>query len=352
MVEGLRAIAGSRRRRDDVFIKVGDSNTANRAFMRCFAGGDVRLAGRDHLRPTIDHFLAGRILGTDPFRRSSSAARSGWSVHGVLAGDPPQLRHEIQVASPRFALVGFGTNDIDGRRPHVFARRLWRVLSILTSEGVIPVVSSMPPRLDDPAVDQLVPYYNLIMRGLAKGLGLPFVDVRGATLPLPRGGIASDGIHWDVFIERGRLEPCDFSETGLAHGHNTRNLLQLEMLHRLRVTVLEGHPAIDEPWPLREGSGTDADPFVLSQLPAVFMGATTNGRHVHMVNLQRRTSTRAQVIGRSSPPPRLVVGRDGDRLTVPVREPAVVELGPGPNRFEVVADAGEPYLLVVQQLDP
>lgn len=237
------------RRRDDVFIKVGDSATVNRAFMRCFSSDDeLELGGREELRPTIQRIRASRVPGGDSFSRESEAAAVSWSVHHVLRGSPSHLAREVRATNPRFALVMFGGNDVELGRIERFGTRMVELVDQLVVWGVVPVLSTIPRRTDDVTADREVPRYNALVRAVAEARRVPLLDVERALSQLPQQGLASDGVHPSAPVLDGRARGCDFSEYGLRFGQNVRNLLNLRMLAHLR-SVLRGaeSPGAEDP---------------------------------------------------------------------------------------------------------
>ena len=263
IADDLRAIATSHpERADDVFAKVGDSITVSTAFLACFTGGTVDLDGREALRPTIDHFRVGDADGSDPFRRVSLAAGSGWSASRVLMGTPSPLRQELDALAPRFASLMYGTNDAGFVDVDSFGRNMTAIVDAMLAAGTIPILSSIPPRDDDAAADRRVPLFNGIVRALAQSRGLPFVDFHRELVPLPGHGLAGDGVH-----PQASMGGCVLTAAGLRAGSNVRNLLVLEALDRLRRVVIEGEEAIEPSAPHLTGSGTMDDPFVVTSLP-------------------------------------------------------------------------------------
>lgn len=251
--------------RDDVFAKVGDSVTFSDDSLRCF--GRARRALGDHgaLAATIDHFRGGDG-GIDPFRRESRVARIGWSAWQALhGGTASPLVRELSETSPRFALVQFGTNDIEIGALHHFVDHYWNIVDHLTTHGTIPILFTIMPRKDRPDRDAWVPRYNAAIRGIAQARQVPLVDFHHALARLPNGGMAKDGIHPSTHHGARGRDACDFSAEGLRHGYNLRNLLVLQALERARAAL--GGRAVDTA--SRRGAGTFADPVELPSLPAV-----------------------------------------------------------------------------------
>jgi lysophospholipase L1-like esterase len=271
--ENLRVIAAKRADfNDDVFAKIGDSNTVNTAFMSCFAAGAVDLGGRVALNPTINFFRGGDAGQTTPYDRVSLAATVGWSASGALAGDPNPIDQELAAISPRFALVMFGTNDIQARQLYSYADQMLAITDQLIEIGALPILSTIPARLDDPAADLLVPRYNAVVRAIAQSRQIPLVDLHRALSRVPGKGLGQDGLHLNA-----RGGGCDLGEIGVTFGQNVRNLLNVVMLDKLRTAVLEDGPAPDPAGAPLEGMGTSADPFVVPGLPFVHANDTSRG---------------------------------------------------------------------------
>ncbi len=252
--------------RPDAFAKIGASATVNRNYLHCFDGDAVRLGEHEGLRETL-RFFARPAEGPRSFSRRSQAAEVGWHAGRAIWGNPPPAVREVRDIDPRFALVMYGTNDIELGRPHLYATLMDRLVRALTVRGVIPLVSTIMPRDDDPEADRWVPLYNAVLRGLAQMHQIPLVDFHRELAPLPRHGLARDGVHPRALFVDGHATPCDLTERGLAHGYNVRNLLALQTLDRMRRHVLEGAPADDAAAPPLAGAGSFADPLRIDALP-------------------------------------------------------------------------------------
>ncbi len=264
-----RAIAGPR---EDVFAKVGDSITVSTLFLGCLAGPSTSLPAA--LEPSRAALAAIDVGGTTSFERESLAAGVGWSAPMALAGTPSPLDQELDAITPRLAVVMYGTNDVESGDLDRYHGAMADLVDRALAGGTIPILSSIPPRMWN-ANDARVPAYNLIVRALAQGRGLPLVDFHREAAPLPGYGLGPDGLHPD-----GIGGGCDFGVEGLAHGQNVRNLITLTALDRVR-RVLAGEPAPDAEAdaPRLDGDGSAARPFVAT-LPFVDQrdGATGPGR--------------------------------------------------------------------------
>ena len=271
VVANLQRITALGPRLAGVFAKIGDSNTVNTNFLTCFSGANVDLAGRTSLQPAIDLFKPG-----PSFTRVSQAATVGWSAGAAIAGSPSPLEAEVSALSPRFALVMFGTNDIGDGTGDVFnfARNMFSISDQLIAKGVIPLLTTLPPRDDSAAGDARVAEFEAVIHGIAQARQVPLMDLDRAMRLLPSHGLGPDGLHLNVFLSAGLARGCIFTAAGLAFGHNTRNLLTLEALTRARNAV-ESAIAPDLVAAVQQGAGTLASPFLIPSLPYVDLRDTS-----------------------------------------------------------------------------
>ena len=268
VLENLRRIrARGPSLRDDSFAKVGDSVTASGDFFHCLVTDKVRWGRHEDLRPTVAKFRA--AIGPNPFQRESLAARIGWSAHKVLEGSPSPLERELAIMRPRYALVMFGTNDIEIGQLHYFADRMFDVVERLAQRGVIPVLSTIMPRQDRDGAAASVPRYNAVIRGIAQARQLPLVDFHRELVPLPRQGVGEDGIHPKTYVGKLGRNACDFTDPGLRYGYNRRNLLMLRALRRVSAAMEDPDlPPEPEPPPLARATAAGGA-LVITGLPFV-----------------------------------------------------------------------------------
>jgi peptidoglycan/LPS O-acetylase OafA/YrhL len=271
LAQHLQSINAAQPHATDVFLKVGDSITALSHFLQCFDGGSVDLGANTNLSPTLSHYLAGRIGSDSPYRRTSYAAVGGTMASDAMSGSPSPLAREMTAANGHVALVMFGTNEIRmGKSYEHFATGLWDVVDTLIANGVIPVMSTIPPLNDYPEADARIPTANSLVRAIAQGRGVPLVDYHRELLPLPGRGLGSDDLH-PTYAPSGA---CQLTSSGLAYGFNVRNLLSLEALSRV-VAALANTPP-DATAPTRSGAGTAASPYIAT-LPLASLGDSREG---------------------------------------------------------------------------
>ena len=113
------------------------------------------------------------------------------------------------------------------------------------------------------AADHWVPTYNALIRGMAQGYGLPFLNLYEAMDPLENHGLSGDGLH----LNKGPYGVCDFSEDALGYGYNMRNLIALQSLDRVKKVLVDREPGLDETVVRLQGSGGTEDPFIIESLP-------------------------------------------------------------------------------------
>ena len=278
VVDGLVDVAGTTPSlADDVFAKVGDSITVSSYFLNCFAGDDIDLDGRTALQDTISFFV-----DSGSFDRESLCAEIGRSASWAMGGDPSPLEQELAVTSPRFAVVMYGTNDIGWfgygmETLDWYADNMLDIMDLLVERGVIPIVSTIPPRDDSAEADAWVPRLNMVVRGLAQSLQVPMVDLHRELAVLPGHGLSGDGVHPDVYVDGGMPRGCALTAEGLLHGSNVRNLITLEALDRVRRVLIDGEAPPDAPTspgvPLI-GDGSSVAPFLIEELPFAHLATT------------------------------------------------------------------------------
>lgn len=224
--------------RPNVFSKVGDSITATGQFLYTFGWGTYNLRDYAYYQEVINFFLSGSAREGNPFATGSLSAQPYWTSSTVLdpskasppcnAGEMP-LVCEYRVNRPSMALIMIGTNDIGQNSAGQFQANLQRIVEISIQMGVIPVLSTLPPKVCCPGdVDQ----FNSIIVSTARGYDVPLWDYYSAMIQLPNQGLNEDGVHpawiggqYDNYAPSG-----DFSADNLKYGFPLRNLMALQVL--------------------------------------------------------------------------------------------------------------------------
>ncbi|OIP40743.1 MAG: hypothetical protein AUK47_07635 [Deltaproteobacteria bacterium CG2_30_63_29] len=278
VVERFRAIAAAgTSQNDEVFMKVGDSISASAAFLNCFASPVPNWGAYAGLASTVDAFNAVSLPGgSTSFNRTSAAVEVGRTASWALSGSPAPINVELAAIEPRFAVVMYGSNDIGWFGSDHAATLRWygdnmlALVDRLLQQGVIPILSTIPPRDDSAADDYWVPTFNGFVRALAQARQVPLTDFHQTLLPLPSHGLGSDHLHPNVGPGGG----CDLSASGLQYGQNTRNQITLEALDRVR-RAFAGEPPPDAEVLSVEGQGVPSEPMRIASLPFVHSGDTS-----------------------------------------------------------------------------
>ncbi len=210
-----------------IFSKVGDSLTANGIFLAPFGTGNYVLGEYGYLQGVIDFFSREYAREGNSFVNISLAAKVGWRAEDVL--DPANvllpcaaletpLDCEYRTVDPAIAVILLGTND--AAAPTGLYEESMRTIIARTLEyGIIPILTTLPD-LEGKDIEP----YNVFLRDLANQWDIPLIDLSAALEPLPRHGLAPDGIHLSW------VEPAVFEPRYLQHGMTVRNLLTLQAL--------------------------------------------------------------------------------------------------------------------------
>ncbi len=128
-----------------------------------------------------------------------------------------------------------GTNDSADVPAATYTANLRRVLDTTINMGILPVISTIPPKKLDPTNNAKVDQWNQIIRSLAQQYQIPLWDYWLAMQNLPNQGISNDGVHPSVPPDGAA---CNFSPDHLAYGYNMRNLTALKVLNTIWRQVL------------------------------------------------------------------------------------------------------------------
>ncbi|PJF35419.1 MAG: hypothetical protein CUN49_10645 [Candidatus Thermofonsia Clade 1 bacterium] len=223
--------------RAHVFTRVGDSITASPYFLTPLSSGNYDLgAYQNELWDTLRFFSS--------FGDASLAAGNGWGADRILqngfnapevCGDEPPLVCEYRIRKPAVALIMIGTNDSGGVDPAVYERNLSRIVEISIEMGVIPVLSTIPPKLNDAWNGERALQWNRIIKNVAQRYDVPLMDYWLALQNAPNYGLSEDGIHPSAPPDGNTAR---FTPEGLRYGYTIRNLVALQALDALRRYVL------------------------------------------------------------------------------------------------------------------
>jgi len=251
----LRAIArrgAGAGNRPGVVAKVGDSITESNAFLTEMACQSPRFGKFSRLEGTWRFFGQTRLpdgYGTpecevsDSYSRRSVAAVAGWMASDAnhpLQSPPPgceglaAVECELRLLKPAFAVVMFGTNDVEEVGTQAFRRNLADAVAKIERAGTIPIVSTIPPRKGPFTLK--TERFNREIAGLAKNRKLPLWNYwrQMAAPDVPSAGLSRDGVHPSVCRS---CTSIDFTPRGLQQGYALRNLGALLALERVRHRV-------------------------------------------------------------------------------------------------------------------
>lgn len=227
----------------NVFTTVGDSLSDTPYFLRHIAYG-YNLRDYGYLLPTLQFFNTDTGYGNAYNRRSFSAVAS-WSSFSVLdansadqsqcqSGELP-INCEYRLVKPSLALIMIGTNDAPAFSADQYRSNMTRIVEISSQSGVIPVLSTLPPRAD---FNDKIIAYNDVIRQLASAYDVPLWDFFSAVNPLPNHGYSpEDGIHLSL-PPGAPASTMDFTSDNLQYGTTMRNLTALQMLKTVLDNVM------------------------------------------------------------------------------------------------------------------
>jgi hypothetical protein len=252
--------------RANVFAKVGDSITSSDFFLYGLACGEPAWGRWTSLAATREYFSGQtfpaaytnvRCERSNSFSRESATAVSGWDAADALArlADPPQacrrlsaLACEYRLLRPAVALIMYGTNDVESFTPPAYRANLADLVEQTIEAGVIPVLSTIPPRLDKRRKNALVKAFNRRVFLIAREYEVPLWNywrsLQGERMV--HSGISTDGIHPNLYGACESSIGCayDFTAKGLRYGYNQRNLGALRVLERVRSALASDGPTI------------------------------------------------------------------------------------------------------------
>jgi hypothetical protein len=253
--------------RPDVFSKIGDSITAIPDFLVPIGCGKVRYGRWASLRPVVERWSASTVprgwelerCGTsNSFTRVGSAAFPGWKTNDLLSSHTPHppdcpppldvaIRCELHQVQPSVALLEIGTNDMvgpDGQSldPDGFDRfrtGLREVIAEIVDAGVIPVVSTLPPRRNPIETAPLPGKWNAEIIRIAAEEQVPVWNYWRALQTASQTGMAYDWVH----PSPAPSGAGDLRDKAMDWGFNVRNLTALQVLEKLgRIVIDDGPP--------------------------------------------------------------------------------------------------------------
>ena len=178
------------------FSKIGDGEISTYWFLTVFDLGEeyYDLGEHQDLKAIIEAFHGS-------FGYKSAAARRGFNTNLILdatVGDPmlckadeSPLACELRIHNPSIAILSLGTNQV--HRPEEFEAGMRRILDILISKKVLPILSTKGDNLEG---DQRI---NRTIACLAQEYQIPLWNFWAAIQPLPNHGLQPDMEHLTYF---------------------------------------------------------------------------------------------------------------------------------------------------------
>lgn len=206
------------------FSKVGDCETSSEFFLKPFDLGPKNyiLEPYTDLQEVLNHFRGS-------FARVSMAARPSFSVSSVFSslwsdaatcGDEIPISCEYRIQRPAFALIMFGTNDVNNS-PGVFEKNMRALIEYSLKNHVIPILATKADNLEgDGSI-------NATIARLAYEYQVPLWNFWRAMQSLPDHGLKSDQVHFTY-------APNDFNDPqAMQMGWPVRNLTALQVLDKV-----------------------------------------------------------------------------------------------------------------------
>ena len=240
------ALGQSLGNKPDAFSKVGDSITASPVFLNPIGLGQYDLHGFTQYQDVINFYYYALARGSaNSFANASLAAKTSWRAQAVLnpasadhtlclEGEAP-LPCEFRLVRPSVALIMLGTNDVPSTSDINFAADLSRVIEYCQEQGVVPVVSTIPP-LYRVGLEGRAEQLNVVIASLARQYDVPLWDYYAALQGLPGAGMAKDGVHPNSAPAG---HNADFSAEYLQYGMVVRNLNALYVLDQVWRQVIQ-----------------------------------------------------------------------------------------------------------------
>ena len=227
----------------NVFAKIGDSITVAPQFLTPIGYGAYNLRDYSSLQDALNFFGAGQARTGNPFVNTSLAAKGGWSSFSLVGGSTSDKTYcrtnespvqcELRLNRPAIALILIGTNDLTSSAAEGYQANLRRIVADCVSQGVIPVLSTLPPFLRA-GYEGRVAEFNGYIVAIAQENDLPVWNFWRALQGLPNQGLGSDGVHPSV-----APDAADFTPANLQYGNTVRNLTALQLLDALWRGVMQ-----------------------------------------------------------------------------------------------------------------
>ncbi len=225
--------------RSTVFSKVGDSITDWGYFLNPIGSGGLRIGAYGNLMGVVNWYSQEMARNNNSFANLSMAAHGAWTTWSLLTpggnfdisvcgGGESPLVCELRVSRPAVALIMIGTNDLPHGDLNAFAANLNQILWTCENSGVVPVLSTIPYRMDNPYLFNRVDAYNDVIVQVAMAHNIPLWNYWLALERLPNHGVSTDNVHPSVPYDG---NTAIFDADHLQAGFTMRNLTALQVLN-------------------------------------------------------------------------------------------------------------------------
>jgi hypothetical protein len=204
-----------------VFSYAGDQSVGSGDFLDGFSDSNVYNLGGSGLDGVVGFYGGNFALG-------NVAAGDNWTIEDLFnpalapadCNGATPLQCEIDQRQPAIMFISFRPSNATATAKDVFQANLISVVDTLTSNGVIPVLATLP---DDGSVDSTtLAKYNEVIVTVAQNAGVPLWNVYNAMQPVGQG---------NVYSVTGN-NAFDLNDT--SGGVNRRNLSALQILQAIK----------------------------------------------------------------------------------------------------------------------
>ena len=233
--------------RPSVFAVVGDETASSTDYLNPF--GDPATYTVDpsvsSLQTYIDQYNTDIGDGTNSFNRDSVATRNGLLASDLLspganydaglctAPGETLLQCELRITMPSVVFINIGYNDaIQGTDIATFTSQIEQIIQSALASNVIPVVTTVYPRLGDQGIIDRTEAINDAIITVANNNNVPVFNQWRGFNEIAGSGLQGDGVTPTVAPEGN-----GFLTAGIQSGANARNLYALTILESLNTIV-------------------------------------------------------------------------------------------------------------------
>jgi hypothetical protein len=182
-------------------------------------------------------------LALNSFTHHSIAARKGfnstavldpfWATASACASGESPLMCEYRTVQPSVAVIMLGGIDINDMTTANYSLNMRAIVQMSIPRGVIPVLTTFVV-LPERDVYERSLEFNMMLLDIAEQEQIPLINLWAAAQALPDSGIGPDRTHLKAQV--GSF--CSFDGAQDRLGGTLRNLLTLQALEQLRLSVL------------------------------------------------------------------------------------------------------------------